>query len=139
MIRVMRSTILLTLVLALAAASRPELSPRRRSRGRCGWRHLATPAATGSAQPQLSVSSRGALLSWVEKTGDQATLKFSERTAGGLVHAARPSHPAPTGSSTGPTCPPSIRLADGTLAAHWLQKSGPGTYAYDVRLSYSTR
>ena len=30
-----------------------------------------------------------------------------------------------------------VRLADGTLAAHWLQKSGPGTYAYDVRLSSS--
>ncbi len=28
-------------------------------------------------------------------------------------------------------------LADGSLAAHWLQKSGPGTYAYDVKLSFS--
>jgi len=33
--------------------------------------------------------------------------------------------------------PSVVRLADGTLAAHWLQKSGPDTYAYDVRLSYS--
>jgi hypothetical protein len=33
---------------------------------------------------------------------------------------------------------PSVRgLADGSLAAHWLQKSGAGTYAYDVRLSFS--
>jgi hypothetical protein len=31
-----------------------------------------------------------------------------------------------------------MRLANGTLAAHWLQKSGPETYAYDVRLAYST-
>ena len=31
-----------------------------------------------------------------------------------------------------------MRLDDGTLVAHWLQKSGLGTYAYDVRLSYST-
>jgi hypothetical protein len=30
-----------------------------------------------------------------------------------------------------------VRLADGALAAHWLQKSGSDTYAYDVRLSYS--
>ena len=30
-----------------------------------------------------------------------------------------------------------LRLDDGTLAAHWLQKSGPETYAYDVRLAYS--
>jgi hypothetical protein len=34
--------------------------------------------------------------------------------------------------------PSVIRLADGTLVAHWLQKSGTGTYAYDVRLAHST-
>lgn len=33
--------------------------------------------------------------------------------------------------------PSVVRLADGSLAAHWLQKSGPDTYAYDVWLSYS--
>ncbi len=34
---------------------------------------------------------------------------------------------------------PSIAvLADGTLVAHWLQKSAPDTYAYDVRLSFSS-
>jgi hypothetical protein len=33
--------------------------------------------------------------------------------------------------------PSVIRLGDGSLAAHWLQKSAPDTYAYDVRLSYS--
>ena len=30
-----------------------------------------------------------------------------------------------------------MRLASGELVAHWLQKSGVDTYAYDVRLSYS--
>ena len=30
-----------------------------------------------------------------------------------------------------------IALADGSLAAHWLVKSGPGTYAYDVNISRS--
>jgi hypothetical protein len=34
-------------------------------------------------------------------------------------------------------CPRS-RLADGKLVAHWLQKSGKSTYAYDVRLSFSS-
>jgi hypothetical protein len=34
--------------------------------------------------------------------------------------------------------PSVVRLADGTLVAQWLQKSGKSTYAYDVRLSYST-
>jgi len=33
--------------------------------------------------------------------------------------------------------PSVIELADGSLAAHWLVKSGPGTYAYDVNISRS--
>ena len=49
---------------------------------------IATPAAANSAQPQLSVSKRGVLLSWIERSGDLATLKFSERTATGWIAAA---------------------------------------------------
>ncbi|MDQ3802947.1 MAG: glycoside hydrolase, partial [Acidobacteriota bacterium] len=33
--------------------------------------------------------------------------------------------------------PSVIALPDGSLAAHWLVKSGPGTYAYDVNISRS--
>jgi hypothetical protein len=63
-------------------------------------------------------------------------LKFATRSAGGWT-------PARTVSSgtdwfvNWADVPSVVRLADGTLAAHWLQKSGPGTYAYDVRLAYS--
>ncbi len=31
-----------------------------------------------------------------------------------------------------------LRLPSGAIVAHWLQKSAASTYAYDVRLSYST-
>src|SRR5687768_1238782 len=48
---------------------------------------IATPAAANSAQPQLSVSERGVLVSWIERTGDLATLKFAERTASGWTAA----------------------------------------------------
>ena len=34
--------------------------------------------------------------------------------------------------------PSMLALADGTLAANWLSKSGAGTYAYDVKISLST-
>lgn len=97
---------------------------------------LGSPAATGSAQPQFSVSNRGVLLSWVEKTGERATLKFSERTKDGWSAAVT----AATGTDwfvNWADVPSVVRLVDGTLAAHWLQKSGADTYAYDVRLSYS--
>ena len=98
---------------------------------------LASPAPSNSAQPQLSVSSRGVLLSWIERAGDLATLRFAERTATGW------SEPRTVASGRDwfvnwADVPSVLRLPSGTLAAHWLQKSGPDTYAYDVRLSYST-
>ena len=98
---------------------------------------LASPAAANSAQPHLSVSSRGVLLSWIEREGSRATLKFAERTATGWS--------APRAVAAGDDwfvnwadVPSVMRLSNGALAAHWLQRSGPGTYAYDVRLSRST-
>ena len=100
-------------------------------------RPLDTPAAAGSAQPQLSVSSRGILVSWIERTGDLATLKFAERTASGWT----PARIVASGRDwfvNWADVPSVLRLPSGALVAHWLQKSGPTTYAYDVRLSHST-
>jgi hypothetical protein len=97
---------------------------------------LASPAGPNSAQPQLTVSNRGALLSWVEREGAQASLRFAERTATGWT----PPRTVASGTDwfvNWADVPSVLRLADGTLAAHWLQKSGPETYAYDVRLAYS--
>ena len=97
---------------------------------------LTSPAGTGASGPQLTVSSKGALLSWVEQADGRATLKYAERTANGWT----PAQVAASGSDwfvNWADVPSVIRLDDGTLAAHWLQKSGPETYAYDVRLSYS--
>jgi hypothetical protein len=97
---------------------------------------LPSPAAEPSAQPQMTVSPRGVLLSWIERSGTRAMLKFAERTAGGWS--------SPQSVASGDDwfvnwadVPSVLRLDDGTLAAHWLQKSGPDTYAYDVRLAYS--
>ena len=100
-------------------------------------RAVETPAAPGSAQPQLTVSDRGVLLSWIERAGDVATLKFSERTATGWTG------PRTVASGTDwfvnwADVPSVVRLEDGSLYAHWLQKSGADTYAYDVRLARST-
>jgi hypothetical protein len=98
---------------------------------------IATPAAPNSAQPQLTTSARGVLLSWIERSGDLATLKFSERTTAGWS-------PAKTVASgrnwfvNWADVPSVLRLPSGALVAHWLQKSAASTYAYDVRLSTST-
>jgi hypothetical protein len=98
---------------------------------------IATPAAVNSAQPQLSTSRRGVLLSWIERTGDLATLKFSERTTAGWS----PARTVASGRNwfvNWADVPSVLRLPSGALVAHWLQKSAASTYAYDVRLSYST-
>jgi len=98
---------------------------------------LRSPTGANSAQPQLSVSSRGVLLSWIERTGDLATLKFSARTATGWSEA-RTVASGRDWFVNWADVPSVMRLPSGTIVAHWLQKSGPDTYAYDVRLSYST-
>ena len=98
---------------------------------------LRSPTGANSAQPQLSVSSRGVLLSWIERTGDLATLKFSARTATGWSEA-RTVASGRDWFVNWADVPSVMHLPSGTIVAHWLQKSGPDTYAYDVRLSYST-
>ena len=98
---------------------------------------ITTPAAANSAQPQLSVSKRGVLVSWIERTGDLATLKFAERTATGWT-AARTVASGRDWFVNWADVPSVLRLPSGAIIAHWLQKSAASTYAYDVRLSYST-
>ena len=84
----------------------------------------------------MTVSPRGILLSWIERAGTRATLKFAERTPSGWS----PATTAAAGDDwfvNWADVPSVLRLDDGTLAAHWLQKSGAETYAYDVRLAHS--
>ena len=110
------------------------------SEAAAGWRpvvaSLASPAAAGSAQPQMTVSPRGILLSWIEQAGGTASLKFAERTSNGWT-TARTAASGTDWFVNWADVPSVLRLDDGTLAAHWLQKSGADTYAYDVRLAYS--
>ena len=97
---------------------------------------LASPAPANSAQPQLSVEGDHAVLSWVERSGDSATLRFSERTPNGWTDART----VASGNDwfvNWADVPSVVRLQNGNLAGHWLQKSAGSTYAYDVRLSFS--
>ncbi len=85
----------------------------------------------------MTVSERGVLLSWIERTGTHAVLKFAERTPSGWTEPKQ----VAAGSDwfvNWADVPSVIRLADGSIYGHWLQKSGASTYAYDVRLARST-
>jgi hypothetical protein len=99
-------------------------------------RALASPAGPSSGQPQLSASPRGLILSWVERDGQRATLRFAERTSNGWS-APRTVAGGNDWFVNWADVPSVVRLANGTLVGHWLQKSGPDTYEYDVRLSHS--
>lgn len=97
---------------------------------------LSSPAGPASAQPQLSTSPHGVLLSWLENADTTTTFKFAERSAGVWT--------APRTIASGrdffvnfADVPSAIRLADRTLVAHWLQRSASDTYAYDVKLARS--
>ena len=84
----------------------------------------------------MTVQGDRLILSWLEVAGERATLKFSERTAKGW------SDPKAVYSSenffVNSFDVPSVRaLADGTLAANWLETNGPNPDATQVRLSWS--
>ena len=94
------------------------------------------PAAGDSGQPQLTSSSRGVILSWLEQAGAAATLKFAELSSGTW------SEPATVSSSdnwfvTDADVPTVMRMSSGTLVATTYPSVDPDVEAYDVLLSYS--
>jgi hypothetical protein len=99
---------------------------------------LASPAGADSSEPQMTVSRRGLILSWIEHTGRSTyTLKFAERIASGWT--------APTTVSSGdnwlisaPDPPVVLRRPDGTLVANWLVSTNRKLEGSDLHLTYST-
>jgi hypothetical protein len=97
---------------------------------------LTSPAAPNSAQPQLSAVGERVVLSWIERAGDNASLRFAERTDAGWTDART------VASGTNwfvnwADVPSVIPMQHESMAAHWLQKSANSTYAYDVRIAFS--
>lgn len=98
---------------------------------------VPSPAAAGSGEPFLSVDASGALLlSWIEPLGKEHAIRFSRWNGAEWA--------APITIASGSDFfvnwadfPSLIADRQGTLFAHWPQKSGSSTYAYDVRLSVS--
>ncbi|MCU1385704.1 MAG: hypothetical protein JWL71_4401 [Acidobacteria bacterium] len=95
---------------------------------------LPSPAADASAQPQLSASADGVILSWLENAGSQTALKFSERTAAGWSEPRLVAFGDDFFANFA-DIPSVVRLADRTLVAHWLRMNG--TSGYDLRLARS--
>ena len=97
---------------------------------------LTSPAAANTAQPQLSALGDRVVLSWVERSGENATLRFSERTDTGWTEGRTVASGA-NWFVNWADVPSVIPLQHESMAAHWLQKSAASTYAYDVRIAFS--
>ncbi len=92
--------------------------------------------------PRLTLGADGRVVfSWLERTGDTSiALRTVSRDAAGLWDWP---HDVTRGAPSAyfvnwADFPSAIRLADGTLVAHWLAREGRGTYAYGVRIARSS-
>jgi len=98
---------------------------------------VPSPAAAGSSsEPQLTTFQGRAILSWIERDGESASLRFSERTASGWT-AATVVASGDDWFVNWADVPSVVRVGDNLLAAHWLQSNGPDPEGYDVRLALS--
>lgn len=106
------------------------------------------PAEAGSAHPFVAATADGFLVSWTAPTGAGHALRFATLAD---AQAGAPNHEGDAEWSAVRTIaegedwfvnwadfPSVVALSETELAAHWLQRSGPGTYAYDVLISYSS-
>ena len=126
-------------------ACRPRRGGRDRRR-RCARRGLPgvvveeipNPAAPGSGEANLAALPDGrALLSWIEPAEGENAIRMAVRD--------RDAWSEPRTIARGPDFfvnwadfPTLAALPDGTLFAHWLQKSAGEKYSYGVKLSRST-
>jgi hypothetical protein len=107
---------------------------------------LDPPAAPGAASPHLAPDGSGSgalLLSWLEPqaaAGGGGTpghrLRFA-RFADGRWSEPRTVATGTDFFANWADLPAVVRMGDGSLAAHWLAKTGAGTYDYGIRLARS--
>ncbi|MGI9167191.1 MAG: sialidase family protein [Pyrinomonadaceae bacterium] len=97
-----------------------------------------SPTAGDSREPELNATHDGRIiLSWVEKIGAK---RYALRTATRDRQGWSEARTVADGENwfvNWADFPSVIALQDNSLAAHWLVKSGSGTYAYDVNIARS--
>lgn len=141
--RVVKVAIVVVLVLFTASCADEKTAaaqkqPRSEAKVTPAVETLPSPAGAGAAEPFLFATNDGVLLSWLEPVSgtDRTALRFARYRAGQW------SEPRTIIERNDlfvnwADFPSIVEDAKGTLFAHWLQKSGKSTYAYDVRMSIS--
>lgn len=99
---------------------------------------VPVPPGSGSAQPFLFSAKSGLLLSWLEPVGStkRMALRFA-RFAAGTWSQPRTVADRDDFFVNWADFPSVVEDVNGTLFAHWLQRSGGSTYAYDVKVTAS--
>lgn len=97
-----------------------------------------SPTDGDSREPELNATHDGRIiLSWVEKVGAKRyALRASIMNGNGWGEVRTVAH-GENWFVNWADFPSVVALTDGSLAAHWLVKSGPGTYAYNVNIARS--
>jgi hypothetical protein len=124
------------LVMAAAIVPRAPAAQQQPPRPAFTIETLKPPTMGDVAAPQITVGGGRTLLSWLERTGEQTSLKFAERVPAGWsapIVVVASAHLVSNFADV-----PSVRgLADGSLLAHWIEMNGPDPEAYDLKISTS--
>ena len=103
-----------------------------------GLTFLDSPAAPGSGEPNLFTAADGGVyLSWIEPAGDDRHAIRFARLDGNTWSMAGTIAQSDAFFVNWADFPSIIATNGGQLVAHWLEKSGPDTYAYGVKISRS--
>ncbi len=99
---------------------------------------LDSPAGAGSGEPNIYSGADGRIyLTWIEKQGGKIhALRFAVRS-GGAWSASKTIIQRENLFVNWADFPSLVVLPDRALVAHWLVKSSPDTYAYDVNIARS--
>ncbi len=140
-----KRSIVLVVLFALACAeekSREAAAPKAATsaaKPQSSIETLPSPTGANAAEPFLFPTRDGVGLSWLEPVAntDRVALRFA-RYSSGQWTAPRTVVERDDLFVNWADFPSIIEDAKGTLFAHWLQKSGRGTYSYDVQMAAST-
>ena len=99
---------------------------------------MESPAAPNSGEPNLFADPSGRIyMSWIESRGEQEDALLFSVYEHGKWSTPRLIARGDRWFVNWADFPSIIRLKNGTLVAHWLEKSGGAPYAYDVKMTFS--
>lgn len=112
------------------------------------WGAAPVPHASLVAKELPSPAGKGSLTPYIYSAGERLVLSWQQQAKNGVeMHVAgwksaswSPAHTIVAGAPlfhNWADFPSILVLTDGSLAAHWLQKSGPNNYSYDTMVSVS--